>query len=117
MGGGSMLRRMITATILVLAIAPAAAAQPTLRIEPFRFMTDDGTEVDAELGRVAVRENRTGSGTRQIELVFVRLKSTSQTPGPPIVYLAGGPGGSGIATAKGPRFPVFNALRAVADVI
>jgi pimeloyl-ACP methyl ester carboxylesterase len=33
------------------------------------------------------------------------------------VYLAGGPGGSGIETARRERFPMFMALREVADVI
>src|SRR3546814_18583991 len=34
-----------------------------------------------------------------------------------LVYLAGGPGGSGISAAEGPRFELFMALREVADVI
>jgi pimeloyl-ACP methyl ester carboxylesterase len=45
------------------------------------------------------------------------LKSTAARPGSPIVYLAGGPGGTGTGTARGPRQPIFLALRAVADVI
>src|SRR5947207_14089952 len=52
-----------------------------------------------------------------IELVFLRFKSTAKTPGPPIVYLAGGPGGSGIGTARGSRFRLFIAMREVGDVI
>src|SRR4029079_1927897 len=50
------------------------------------------------------------------ELAFVRFKSTAKNPGPPIVYLAGGQGGSGIFTAKGSRFPLFRALGKVAGV-
>ena len=52
-----------------------------------------------------------------IELAFVRFPSTSAYAGPPIIYLAGGPGGSGIALARNPRFPVFMAMRAAGDVI
>jgi pimeloyl-ACP methyl ester carboxylesterase len=52
-----------------------------------------------------------------IELAFVRFKSTAKNPGPPIVYLAGGSGGSGIGAARGSRFPLFMALREIADVI
>ena len=52
-----------------------------------------------------------------MELAFVRFKSTSKNPASPIVYLAGGPGGSGIAAARGARFPLFIAMREVADVI
>jgi pimeloyl-ACP methyl ester carboxylesterase len=50
-------------------------------------------------------------------LSFVRFPTTNPNPGRPIVYLAGGPGGSGIGTARGARFPLFMALREVADVI
>src|SRR5690606_28539839 len=54
---------------------------------------------------------------RRIRLGYVRFPSTAAQPGPPIIYLAGGPGGSGVDAATGPRFPIFMALRAVADVI
>ncbi|HET7307298.1 MAG TPA: alpha/beta hydrolase [Gammaproteobacteria bacterium] len=54
---------------------------------------------------------------KTITLSFVRFKSTNPQPGYPIVYLAGGPGGSGIDAARGKRFPLFMALRKVADVI
>src|SRR5205823_5283714 len=54
---------------------------------------------------------------RRIGIAFLRLKSTSSHPGPPIIYLAGGPGGSGVNLAKGPRGAVFLAMRAAGDVI
>ena len=65
-------------------------------IEPILFKSDDGQTVDAELGRVSVPENRSDPRSRWIELAFVRFKCIAPTPGPPVVYLAGGPGGSGI---------------------
>jgi pimeloyl-ACP methyl ester carboxylesterase len=52
-----------------------------------------------------------------VRLAFLRLRSTSPSPEPPIVFLSGGPGGSGTAAARGPLLPVFLALREVADVI
>jgi pimeloyl-ACP methyl ester carboxylesterase len=64
-----------------------------------------------------VPENRSDPQSNLIELAFVRFKSTAKTPGPPIVYLAGGPGGSGTGAATGSRFPLFMALREIADVI
>lgn len=88
-----------------------------LKIEPYTFQAQSGEKVDAELGRLVVPENRKNPASRLIELAFVRFKSTSKNPGPPIVYLAGGPGGSGIATARGSRFPLFMAMREVGDVI
>src|SRR5690606_41537002 len=43
---------------------------------------------------------------------------TSPAPGAPIIYLDGGPGGSGVGVAQTPTFgPLFRALRAHVDVI
>jgi len=109
------------ATLGALLLAPAsAAAQPArseLRIEPYAFRLADGTDLAAERGTFSVSEDRSDPRSRRIEIGFVRFRSTNPDPGAPIVYLAGGPGGSGVATARGPRQPIFLALRAVADVI
>lgn len=99
------------------AAAPASTPTPTLHVEPYRFTARDGTTVDAELGTFEVPERRADPRSRRIALSFVRFRSTSASPGAPIVYLAGGPGGSGISTATGPRFPIFMALRRLGDVI
>ena len=64
-----------------------------------------------EPGRFHVPLNRTDGFGDSLQLAFVRLPATTPDPGPPIVYLAGGPGGSGIATARGSRFSLFMALR------
>jgi pimeloyl-ACP methyl ester carboxylesterase len=64
-----------------------------------------------------VLENRGDKSSREIQLGFVRFKSTGAHPGAPIIYLAGGPGGSGVSTARGRRFPLFMALREFGDVI
>jgi len=88
-----------------------------LKIKPYVFENGKGEKVDAELGVLLVPENRSDPQSNLIELAFVRFKSTAKNPAPPIVYLAGGPGGSGIGTAKGSRFPLFMALREVGDVI
>lgn len=105
--------------IFPLVAGSEAAAQKAgdLKIEPYVFEPASGEKVDAELGRLLVPENRRKPGSRLIELAFVRFKSTSKKPGPPIIYLAGGPGGSGIGAARGSRFPLFMAMRETADVI
>src|SRR5215217_421162 len=106
--------------LLILLLATAICAQPkagTLKIKPYTFENDKREKVDAEFGTLLVPENRSNPESNLIELAFVRFKSTAKNPGPPIVYLAGGPGGSGIFTAKGSRFPLFMALREIADVI
>ncbi|MEZ5344615.1 MAG: alpha/beta fold hydrolase [Pyrinomonadaceae bacterium] len=88
-----------------------------LTLEPYVFENSKNEKVNAELGRLKVPENRNSKNSKQIELVFVRFKSTSKNPGPPIIYLAGGPGGSGIASAKYDRFELFMAMREFGDVI
>lgn len=104
---------------LVGLLAGTVQAQQTgeLKFEPYVFEAANKEKVDAELGHLFVPENRRNPKSKLIELVFVRFKSTAPNPGPPIVYLAGGPGTSGIASARGARFPVFMAMRAVGDVI
>lgn len=102
---------------VALAASSAPAAAPRLKLEPLAFKLADGSELPAERGRFLVPEDRSDPKSRKIEIGFVRFRSTSPRPGPPIVYLAGGPGGSGVATAQGPRQPIFLALRQVADVI
>ena len=89
----------------------------TLKLKPYTFENGKKEKVESEFGTLFVPENRSNPQSNLIELAFVRFKSTAKNPGPPIVYLAGGPGGSGIFTAKGSRFPLFMALREIADVI
>lgn len=104
--------------LLVLTISISGQEKAgDLKIEPYVFESAGKEKVDAELGHLLVPENRERPNSRLIELAFVRFKSTGKNPGPPIVYLAGGPGGSGIGAARGTRFPLFMAMREVADVI
>lgn len=91
--------------------------QQELKIESYDFKTRSGEKIIAEKGSFIVPENRLNDNSRDITLSFVRFKSTNPNPGFPIVYLAGGPGGSGINTARGARFELFMALREIADVI
>lgn len=88
-----------------------------IAIEPYLFINKQKDTIQAELGKFIVPENRNNPNGKQLALSFVRFKSTNPTPAAPIVYLAGGPGGSGINTARGDRFSLFMRLREVADVI
>lgn len=97
--------------------AGTAAAPPELHTQPHTFEPSSGATVDAELGWIEVPENRNDPNSRTIRLSFVRFPSTSPSPAEPIIYLAGGPGGSGIETARSRRFEQFMALTKVADVI
>ncbi|MBA2502047.1 MAG: alpha/beta fold hydrolase [Pyrinomonadaceae bacterium] len=108
---------VVVAPLFITLVAVAQTRSSAIRIEPYVFETEDKQKVDAELGTLAVPENRRNPRSRMIELAFVRFKSTALNPGAPIVYLAGGPGGSGISTARGSRFPLFMAMREIGDVI
>ncbi len=101
-------------------VAPSSLDKldPTVAPEtPIRFEPMAGEAVDAFAGSISVPENWNVEGSRKISVHYVRFKATTNTPGSPIVYLAGGPGGSGIETAKRERFPLFMAMRQFGDVI
>lgn len=82
-----------------------------------RFRAQGGEETGAERGFFEVPEDRLDPNSRLIRLGYVRFPCKTPKAGPPIVYLAGGPGAAGTAAAAGPRFHIFQALREVADVI
>jgi pimeloyl-ACP methyl ester carboxylesterase len=106
----------VTLLVLSLILAVCRAAGEGVQLEPYEY-TCQGQRIQAELGRFVVPECHEKRDGHEISLAFIRLKSTSAQPGPPIVYLAGGPGGSGIELAKGPRGQAFLAMREVGDVI
>lgn len=111
-----MANRRCLFLLLLLSLSSLAAAQE-LSWKPYRFEPSGAQAVDAEMGTISVPLSRSRPDSGRLLLSLVRFRSTAPTPGPPIVYLAGGPGGSAIETARGPRFPYFMALREAADVL
>lgn len=95
----------------------ACADSPNLTFEPYTFTPQSGDSVEAEMGTLVVPYDRSDPDSATIALKFVRFPATTDDPGPPLVYLAGGPGGSGIGSARGVRFELFMKLRALGDVI
>jgi pimeloyl-ACP methyl ester carboxylesterase len=85
--------------------------------EPIVFTAQSGESVEAFEGHVDVPENRSDPDSRTIRIAYIRFPATGTSEGPPIVYLAGGPGGSGSGTARAHRFPLFMAMRQHGDVI
>ena len=75
-----------------------------------------GQKLEGFRGSFSVREDRQRKMSRRITLNYVRLPATTATNGPPIVYLAGGPGASGIDAIRY-RSSAFNAMRRFGDVI
>ncbi len=119
---GALLAMASTPTFAASLRAPSArqdasAIATALKVEPYAFKLRDGTVLQAERGSFEVPERRADASSRRIRIGFVRFRSTAARPGAPIVYLAGGPGGSGIDAAEGPRQPIFLALRGLSDVI
>ena len=106
----------IRTALLTVAMTAGLSAAPA-KFTPMTFQAQDGTKVEAEKGEFTVPENRGNPNSRTLTIRFVRFKSTAAKPGNPIVYLAGGPGGSGIGAAMSTRFPLFMSFREHADVI
>jgi pimeloyl-ACP methyl ester carboxylesterase len=109
----------LAASIGLAQESPAApAALPRIRTTPYLLQPRDGSPaVTAELGWVTVPENHSRADGPTIELAFLRLRTAAVRPGPPVVWLAGGPGGSGTQDAEGAILPLFRAIAETSDVI
>ncbi|HLN79966.1 MAG TPA: alpha/beta fold hydrolase [Thermoanaerobaculia bacterium] len=109
------------AAVAVLADDPSSPVQVPpgrLRFEPVKLVPRDGSSaVIAEFGHLTVLENRSRPYGAVIELAFVRFKAKSSHPGTPVIWLAGGPGGSGTQDAEGAILPLFQTIAEFSDVI
>jgi pimeloyl-ACP methyl ester carboxylesterase len=118
------IRRALASAVIagLAAAAVASEKQPPvvrpaglLTLEPHVLRIPDGGRVRVDFGRLTVPENRKGGAGNVVSLAFLRFKGKSGAP--PIVWLAGGPGGSGTADAAGNLLPLLLALSAHGDVI
>lgn len=118
-----MTSRGLHVTVLALTLVVGAGERGTSSAgavgspDPYELVADSGERIAGEHGTFEVPEHRANKASRTLTLHYVRLPSTASQPRPPMVYLSGGPGASALIAARGPRFPLFNALRRVADVI
>jgi pimeloyl-ACP methyl ester carboxylesterase len=120
--------------------APAATEDPASASEPGALYSTEtvpcpsalaqgaafaaaGTEVEGQTyscGVVVVPENHDQPDGRTIELFYLKLHSSSQSPAPdPLVYLAGGPGSSGSyeLTANPLLYQNINEIREQRDIL
>jgi pimeloyl-ACP methyl ester carboxylesterase len=118
----------IIGVLIVLTLLDCAATAQTPSDQPNRREGEiwfeptkaevGGQVFEGERGHLMVRENRQNSKSNLIELVFIRLKSTTDKPGYPTVYLDGGPGSAATTLASFPDYMrAFQKLREVGDVI
>ncbi len=111
-----MLVRMATLALALFAFV-ARGEQSKIRWEDFP-LTGAPAGLSAQLGRLTLPLVRSRPAAANIELVFVRLHAAQSAGGAPIVYLPGGPGGSGIGAARPPEaLASFAALAKIGDVI
>jgi pimeloyl-ACP methyl ester carboxylesterase len=93
-------RHLIAAATLA---AGAGAQRPSTPVDfrPYLFETADRSiGVMAEWGTLAVPARHAVPRGRQVQLALLRFRSTSRSPGPPIIWLAGGPGLDAIDAAR-----------------
>ena len=98
----------------------AAHAQSTTALswEPFSLKPRGQPEVAAERAQLKVPLRHAQPAGASITLNVVRLLALQpRADAAPVVYLAGGPGGSGVSAALGARWPIFAAVRRERDVI
>lgn len=106
-----------TVVLISTLLAGPVTGQGAPAEKPITFTARGGETTAAFEGTFSVPENRSDPHSRKLTLHYVRFPSTTGTPASPIVYLAGGPGGSGIGTARDRRFAYFMQMREFADVI
>ncbi len=97
--------------------SPTESPRDEIEWEPYTGQTWSGRPIEGELAYVEVPENRTRPDGPKIEIAIVRYRAKNADAGPPIFYLAGGPGGSGVkACSRLATHPALDLL-AHGDVI
>jgi pimeloyl-ACP methyl ester carboxylesterase len=89
---------------------------PTINWQPDSIRRGDAF-VRVERGSFQVPAVRARPNAGQLTLHLVRFRSTSAQPGTPIVYLAGGPGDSGVQELQQAPQSWLDPLRRLGDVI
>jgi pimeloyl-ACP methyl ester carboxylesterase len=108
-------------TILWLASILVTSAAPLVWQEAAFPYTDANRQkltVPGKAARLIVPEDPARPDGAKVDLAVFLLPATTPTPGVPIIYLHGGPGGSSLEHLESPDFQaLFDALRQQGDVI
>ena len=111
---------LVAMCLALTATAPVRAGdvRAPLAFESYAFETQRHGTIAAEVAFLEVPRRHSEPEGPSLRLRVVRLPATGGSGRmAPVVYLAGGPGGSGVGTARGPRWPVFDQVRREADVL
>lgn len=113
------MRYAVIVCAAAVSLMPAAVAgqTPSAIIESGTFRIGAGEALQVDLGSFTVPANRHRDASPMLTLRFVRFPSTAQRPGPPIVFLAGGPGDAATRAFRGMPRAFLESLRSIADVI
>src|SRR5437762_5698934 len=115
-----MSKRLLSASLMLAAVlgAPAHAQSGSARLSftPFTFAAADGSKTEADSATLVVPKNRQHPERGSILIPVVRFRATGARAGAPIIYLSGGTG-SGIAAARGARYPFLQSLSDLGDVV
>ncbi|WP_315385968.1 alpha/beta fold hydrolase [uncultured Stenotrophomonas sp.] len=116
---GLTVRWMLACLLSASALAAhASGGEPLLKFAPYALNTQRDGAVNAEVAFLEVPRRRDQPEGARMKLRVVRLPATGgNRKAAPVVYLAGGPGGSGVGTARGPRWPVFEQVQRETDVL
>ncbi len=109
-------RLLLLIPAITLSLSTLFAQSTKADEESFIYETWNNQKVEAFRGSLKVPENRSADNSRMISIQYVRLPAMRENHGSPIIYLSGGPGGSGIM-AINYRYDMFMALRQYGDVI
>ncbi|MGO1069386.1 alpha/beta hydrolase [Lysobacter sp. CA199] len=112
--------RLAVMCVALAGAAPVLAsdAHAPLAFAPYAFETERHGTIAAEVAFLEVPRRHSEPEGPRMRLRVMRLPATGgDGRAPPVVYLAGGPGGSGVGTARGPRWPVFDRVRRETDVL
>ncbi len=104
----SLLLKLVIGIPVVSLATVAAFAQDreprTPRFESAECAIEVPANIRFECGNLFVKENRSKRHSGSIKLPVIIVKSTAEKPEPdPVIYTAGGPGGSSLGRARGAR--------------